>query len=148
MSLVRGTLITALMRYSEYIAQRFVHLVNILISMRIEFQQRGSPHVHSLLWIENAPKNGISALNEVHVHYLISIVYYLMVKLIYNVINTLIHVIRENHSEVVDMVFLTHLWFKLKFQNHWISMGIPLERKNCSKQVSQGDCYRNIHIGR
>ena len=33
--------------------------------MRIEFQQRGSPHVHSLLWIENAPKYGISPLNEV-----------------------------------------------------------------------------------
>ena len=32
--------------------------------MRIEFQQRGSPHVHSLLWIENAPKYGISPLNE------------------------------------------------------------------------------------
>ena len=33
--------------------------------MRIEFQQRGSPHVHSLLWIENAPKYGVSPLNEV-----------------------------------------------------------------------------------
>ena len=33
--------------------------------MRIEFQQRGSPHVHSLLWIEKAPKYGISPLNEV-----------------------------------------------------------------------------------
>ena len=33
--------------------------------MRIEFQQRGSPHVHSLLWIENPPNYGISPLNEV-----------------------------------------------------------------------------------
>ena len=33
--------------------------------MRIEFQQRGSPHVHSLLWIENAPKYDVSPLNEV-----------------------------------------------------------------------------------
>ena len=33
--------------------------------MRIEFQQRGSHHVHSLLWIENAPKYGVSPLNEV-----------------------------------------------------------------------------------
>ena len=33
--------------------------------MRIEFQQRGSPHVHSHLCIENAPKYGISQLNEV-----------------------------------------------------------------------------------
>ena len=33
--------------------------------MRIEFEQRGSPHVHSLLWIENAPKYGVSPLNEV-----------------------------------------------------------------------------------
>ena len=31
----------------------------------IEFQQSGSQHVHSLLWIENAPKYGISSLNEV-----------------------------------------------------------------------------------
>ena len=46
-----------------------------------------------------------------HVNYLIPIVYYLMVKLIYNVINILIHVIRENHSDVVDLVFLTRLWF-------------------------------------
>ena len=34
--------------------------------MRIEFQQIGSAHVHSLLcWIENAPNYGISLLNEV-----------------------------------------------------------------------------------
>ena len=33
--------------------------------MRIKFQQRGSPHVLSLLWIENAPKYGVSPLNEV-----------------------------------------------------------------------------------
>ena len=33
--------------------------------MRIEFQQRGSPYVHSLLWIENAPKYGVSPLNIV-----------------------------------------------------------------------------------
>ena len=33
--------------------------------MRIEFQQRGSPHVHSLLWIQNVPKYGICPLNEV-----------------------------------------------------------------------------------
>lgn len=23
---------------------------------RVEFQQRGSPHIHILVWIENAPK--------------------------------------------------------------------------------------------
>ena len=33
--------------------------------MRMEFQQRGSPHVHSHLCIKNAPKYGISQLNEV-----------------------------------------------------------------------------------
>ena len=33
--------------------------------LRIEFQQRGSPHVHSLLWIANAPKYGENPLNEV-----------------------------------------------------------------------------------
>ena len=118
------TLITALRSYSEYFAQRFVHLELTHFYMRIEFQQRVSPHVHSLLWIENAPKYVISPLNDViefidrtitcklpNTDSLLS----LMVKLIYNIIITLIHVIRGNHSDVVDLVFLTHLWFKLKF---------------------------------
>ena len=32
---------------------------------RVEFQHRGSPHVHMLLWIENAPKYGESEYYEV-----------------------------------------------------------------------------------
>ena len=33
--------------------------------LRIEFQQRGSPHVHSLLWVADAPKYGHNPLHEV-----------------------------------------------------------------------------------
>ncbi|XP_055084859.1 uncharacterized protein LOC117386041 [Periophthalmus magnuspinnatus] len=32
---------------------------------RVEFQQRGSPHVHCLFWIENAPKLGVNTDEEV-----------------------------------------------------------------------------------
>ena len=28
-------------------------------AIRIEFQARGSPHAHTLIWVENAPKIGI-----------------------------------------------------------------------------------------
>ena len=33
--------------------------------LRIEFQHRGSPHVHSLLWVQDAPKYGHNPLQEV-----------------------------------------------------------------------------------
>ena len=33
--------------------------------IRIEFQARGSPHAHILLWVKNAPKLGIQSDNEV-----------------------------------------------------------------------------------
>ena len=32
---------------------------------RVEFQQRGSPHIHGLLWIEDAPKLGIDSNEDV-----------------------------------------------------------------------------------
>ncbi|KAK7912600.1 hypothetical protein WMY93_012811 [Mugilogobius chulae] len=32
---------------------------------RVEFQQRGSPHVHCLIWVENAPKLGVNTNKEV-----------------------------------------------------------------------------------
>lgn len=32
---------------------------------RIEFQQRGSPHVHILLWIDGAPKLGQNSEEEI-----------------------------------------------------------------------------------
>ena len=32
---------------------------------RVEFQQRGSPHIHMLIWIRGAPKFGIN--NDAHV---------------------------------------------------------------------------------
>ena len=33
--------------------------------IRIEFQARGSPHAHTIIWIENAPKFGIDPIEEV-----------------------------------------------------------------------------------
>ena len=33
--------------------------------IRIEFQARGSPHAHTIVWIENAPKFGIDPIEEV-----------------------------------------------------------------------------------
>ncbi len=32
---------------------------------RVEFQQRGSPHVHCLFWIENAPRIDLNTDEEV-----------------------------------------------------------------------------------
>ena len=32
---------------------------------RVEFQKRGSPHIHGLLWIHNAPKFGTSPDEDV-----------------------------------------------------------------------------------
>lgn len=32
---------------------------------RVEYQQRGSPHIHMLLWCKNAPKNGENSESEV-----------------------------------------------------------------------------------
>lgn len=34
-------------------------------AIRIEFQARGSPHAHTLIWIKDAPKYGISSDQEV-----------------------------------------------------------------------------------
>ena len=42
--------------------------------MRIEFQMRGSPHVHSFLWIDGAPKVSTvegrqQAAQLIHIHH-------------------------------------------------------------------------------
>ena len=34
-------------------------------AIRIEFQARGSPHAHTVIWINNAPKFGIDSDSEV-----------------------------------------------------------------------------------
>lgn len=34
---------------------------------RVEFQQRGSPHIHMLLWIENAPTYEASTTEEIQI---------------------------------------------------------------------------------
>ncbi|XP_052075796.1 uncharacterized protein LOC127713867 [Mytilus californianus] len=62
--LVRSDPVTTA-RYFDYKVQKFFHsFLNSSVMplgkvkeifYRIEFQQRGSPHVHSVLWIENAP---------------------------------------------------------------------------------------------
>ena len=41
---------------------------------RIEFQHRGSPHMHCLLWIANAPRYGVDDTQDVinHIHSIIS----------------------------------------------------------------------------
>ena len=40
---------------------------------RIEFQHRGSPHMHCLLWIANAPRYGVDDIQDV-VNYIDSII--------------------------------------------------------------------------
>ena len=32
---------------------------------RVEYQQRGSPHIHMLIWLENAPTFGIDSDQKV-----------------------------------------------------------------------------------
>lgn len=32
---------------------------------RVEFQQRGSPHIHAILWIENSPKYGVQSNEDI-----------------------------------------------------------------------------------
>ena len=39
--------------------------------IRVEFQGRGSPHAHCVLWVKDAPKYGVATNDEV-VHSLIS----------------------------------------------------------------------------
>lgn len=34
-------------------------------AIRIEFQARGSPHAHTLIWVEGAPKHGIDPEQEI-----------------------------------------------------------------------------------
>lgn len=62
-------------RYFDYRFQRFYHEIlchkthpvgEILdFFYRIEFQQRGSPHVHMLLWIKNAPSTESNTIGEI-----------------------------------------------------------------------------------
>ena len=32
---------------------------------RVEFQQRGSPHIHALLWIKNAPQFEVDSSDKI-----------------------------------------------------------------------------------
>ena len=35
---------------------------------RVEFQQRGSPHIHGLFWVKGAPQYGKSSEEEIQFH--------------------------------------------------------------------------------
>jgi hypothetical protein len=58
-------------RYFDHRVQSFINLVlkhqsrpigNILdFFYRVEFQQRGSPHIHMIMWIKDAPVHGVSS---------------------------------------------------------------------------------------
>ena len=41
-------------------ARDFQYRLNVEYGIRIEFQSRGSPHAHCVLWIKDAPKYGIA----------------------------------------------------------------------------------------
>ena len=48
---------------------------------RVEFQQRGSPHIHALLWVKKAPQYGVNSDNDV-----IKFVTILLVKMMQHVV--------------------------------------------------------------
>ena len=61
-------------RYFDHRSREFFKVLKTKVSplgvltdyyLRIEFQHRGSPHVHSLLWIQNAPKYGRASNSEI-----------------------------------------------------------------------------------
>ena len=62
-------------RYFDHRVQEFLNTVlksscvpigKVLdYSYRVEFQQRGSPHIHMLVWIENAPKLETNSEEEI-----------------------------------------------------------------------------------
>ena len=45
--------------------QQFVQTSVKVIDALVEYQQRGSPHVHMMLWLENAPVFGIDKYEDV-----------------------------------------------------------------------------------
>jgi hypothetical protein len=73
-SIIRWNPVTAA-RHFQYRVQKFIHIVLksdaqpigkvIHYFIRIEFQERGSPHIHVLVWIEDAPKVGEHSQAEI-----------------------------------------------------------------------------------
>lgn len=65
-------------RNFEHMVQLFIH--DVLRSdvmpvgqitdyfYRVEFQQRGSPHIHGLFWVKGAPQYGKSSEEEIQFH--------------------------------------------------------------------------------
>ncbi|KAL9956638.1 hypothetical protein ACROYT_G038144 [Oculina patagonica] len=61
---------------------------------RVEFQQRGSPHIHSLFWVKNAPQYGENANNDI-VKFVDS---YVACKVDSNELGDLVNLQRHRHS--------------------------------------------------
>lgn len=55
--------------FMQKIMKSRVNLLGKIVDyfFRVEFQQRGSPHIHMLLWIENAPTYEASTKEEIQI---------------------------------------------------------------------------------
>ena len=51
--------------FQEFLSPQQTHLVKFLTGIRNDFQARGSPHAHCVIWIKDAPKYGINSDEEV-----------------------------------------------------------------------------------
>ena len=83
---------------------------------RVEYQQRGSPHIHMQIWLENAPTFGIDSDKEV-VAFINKVIKCQkptdnpdLLKLVNRQIHIdiLIHV-EKNQRQNVDLIILSHL---------------------------------------
>lgn len=73
--LIKGDLVTCARNF-EHVVQLFfrnnfsksvLHPIGEILDFfyRVEFQQRGSPHIHCLFWIKDAPEYGKHTHNEI-----------------------------------------------------------------------------------
>lgn len=53
--------------FIEHVLRSSLHPVGEISDYfyRVVFQRRGSPHIHMLIWVKNAPVHGISSNSEV-----------------------------------------------------------------------------------
>ena len=83
---------------------------------RVEFQQRGSPHIHILIWIENAPTYKQDS-NEDIVNYIDKYVSCANVTELKDLIDLQMHkhakTCRKKGTQYVDLAFLSHRLEKL-----------------------------------
>ena len=62
-------------RYFDHRVQQFIKLVSKSMHnplgiitdyiYRVEFQQRGSPHIHLIAWVENSPKYQVNSVDDI-----------------------------------------------------------------------------------